>query len=174
MDIKEMFLTPNKYSRPQKEMGDLKGVVIHYVANKNTSAEANRNFFELRKNGNYGYGSTHYIIGLKGEIIQCLPENEISYNCGARKYIEGIQDKLGKNPNYHTIGIECTHFDDFGRMTNSTYISLIELTQNLLKRYSLTSQDLYRHYDITGKICHKWFVDNPNEWDIFKKTFQEV
>ena len=28
--------------------------------------------------------------------------------------------------------------------------------------------NLYLHHDITGKDCHKWFVDNPDEWEIFK------
>ena len=29
-------------------------------------------------------------------------------------------------------------------------------------------KDNIRHYDVTGKICPKWFVDNPSEWEKFK------
>jgi len=53
-------------------------------------------------------------------------------------------------------------------MSDETYKSLVELTRNLLKTYNLTTEDVYLHYDITKKICHKWFVDNPKEWEEFK------
>ena len=30
------------------------------------------------------------------------------------------------------------------------------------------SQDIIRHYDVTGKICPKYYVDNPEAWDGFR------
>ncbi len=86
--IIKKFLTPNKYSRPQKKLGEIKAIVIHWVANPNSKAISNRNFFESRKNGKKGYGSAHFIIGLQGEIIQCLPEGEQAYHVGAKHYTQ--------------------------------------------------------------------------------------
>ena len=80
--VTKMLLTPNKWSRTQTKLGKVKGVVIHWVANTNTSATANRNFFENRKLGKTNFGSAHYIVGLKGEVIQCLPDNELAYHVG--------------------------------------------------------------------------------------------
>ena len=75
MTIQEMFLTPNKYSRPQIPLKEVKKIAVHYVGNPNTSALANRNYFENCKEGGR-YVSSHYIVGLKGEVIQCIPLDE--------------------------------------------------------------------------------------------------
>lgn len=163
------YLTPNKYSRPGTGLKKVKGVVIHWVANANTSAKANRNFFERRKDGNSGYGAAHYIIGLDGTIIAVIPEDEMAYHVGAQKYNPRALDKLSSYPNNCTIGIECTHIDDSGLMTGQTSEALLALTADICRRYSLNPlKDLYRHFDITGKVCHKWFVENPTEWERLK------
>lgn len=168
MNIINDFLTKNKYSRPGFNLKQVKGIVVHYVANPKSSAKANRDFFELRKDGSLNFGSTHYIIGLYGEIIQCVSETETCYHVGAKQYVLGVQKRLGKYPNHHTIGIECCHTDWSGLMTKETYDSLVVLSKYLLNKYNLDKNDLYRHYDITSKLCHKWFVENPDEWDKFK------
>lgn len=49
MKITEMLLTPNKYSRPQIALKSVKKIVLHYIGNPNTSAQANRNYFENQK-----------------------------------------------------------------------------------------------------------------------------
>ena len=164
------LLTPNPYSRPGKKIQSIKGIVVHWVQNPRTSARANRNFFENRKAGATGYGSAHYIIDLNGDIIRCIPEDELAYHVGAKEYKKDAISRLGSYPNNCTLGIECTHIDDTGKMTDETYRSLVELTSALVKKYKLTpATDLYRHYDITGKNCHKWFIDNEEQWKIFKE-----
>jgi N-acetylmuramoyl-L-alanine amidase len=174
MQIQEMLLTKNPYSRPGKEIREVKGIVIHWVANPNSTAQANRNFFENRKSGKIGYGSAHYIIDLDGTVILAIPPTEMAYHVGAKQYKEGAIKRLGDYPNSTTLGIECTHMDWKGTMTQSTYEKLIHLTIDLCKTYKLNPlTDLYRHYDITGKICHKWFVDHLDEWQKFKKTVNE-
>lgn len=138
MTIQEMFLTPNKYSRPQTPLKDVKKIAIHYVGNPNTSALANRNYFENCKNGGR-YVSSHYIVGLKGEIIQCIPTNEWSY--------------CTNQANSYSISIETCHPKSDGVFNDSTYVSLCELCAMLLKKFGLTTDDLIRHYDITAKQC---------------------
>lgn len=171
MNIEQQFLTINEYSRPGIKLKAMKGIVIHWVANPNSSAIANRNFFESRKNGGKGYGSAHYIIGLEGEVIQCIPISEMSYHVGAKQYKPEVISKLGTYSNSCTLGIECTHIDWNGKMRPSTYNSLLKLCADLCTVYKLDPMnDLYLHYDITGKDCHKWFVENPDEWMNFKET----
>lgn len=51
MKITENLLTPNKYSRPQIPLTTVTKIAVHYVGNPNTSAAANRNYFENQKNG---------------------------------------------------------------------------------------------------------------------------
>ncbi len=173
MKINEDFLTVNKFSRPFKKLIGVNGIVIHWTGNPGTTAKNNRNYFESLKDQdgvikNPTYASAHFVIGIEGEIIQCLPEDEMAYHVGAQKYMNDIQQRLSDYPNNCTIGIECCVIDNEGTMTDSTYSSLLELTRELLQKNSLTINDIYLHFDITGKACHRWFWRNPKEWSYFK------
>lgn len=170
MNIKDCWLTPNRWSRPQRDLPTIKGIVVHWVANPNTTAEANRNFFESRKTGNKGFGSAHEIIGNQGEIIRCIPENEMAYHVGSKSYQkEGIK-RLSSYPNNCTYGIECCHTDRAGRMKRATVLTLIERLAVLCTRWQLNPlTDLYLHQEIVGwKDCHRWWVNNPDDWQAIK------
>ena len=157
MKIEKMLLTPNPYSRPQIAIGTIKNIIIHWVGNAGSSAINNRNYFENLKTGNNNtYASSHYIIGLKGEIIQCIPENEVAYHANSA--------------NNHSIGIENCHPDWEGKLNAATYASLIDLCVELCKRYNLSPETaLLRHYDITGKDCPKYYVRHIEAWKQLKK-----
>lgn len=152
MKITENFLTPNKYSRPQIPLEKITKIAVHYVGNPNTSAAANRNYFENQKNGGT-YVSSHYIIGLQGEIIQCIPLNEISY--------------CTNQANSYSVSIECCHPDSTGKFTKETEQSLAELCAYLLDKFGLGVDDIIRHYDVTGKQC-------PLYWSPTKYQSAEV
>ena len=36
----------------------------------------------------------------------------------------------------------------------------------------LDAEDVIRHYDVTGKICPKYFVENEDAWSNFKEDVQ--
>lgn len=167
--VMEKLLTPNEYSRPRLPLKGVLGLVIHYVANPMSSAMANRNFWEGRKDTKKDYGSAHYIIDLNGDVLIAVPPTEGTYHSGAKVFKPIVKEKLHGAPNSYTLGIECTHTDKTGKMTDATYRTLVELCVDLCKRFNLNPiTDLYLHYDITGKDCHKWFIDNPVEWSKFK------
>lgn len=167
MTIQEMFLTPNKYSRPQIPLKEVKKIAVHYVGNPNTSALANRNYFENCKEGGR-YVSSHYIVGLKGEVIQCIPLNEWSY--------------CTNQANGYTISIETCHPKSDGIFNDSTYVSLCELCAMLLKKFNLTTNDLIRHYDVTRKTCPLHWTPTKYQseavatarWNRFKQDVQTV
>ena len=71
------------------------------------------------------------------------------------------------NRNKDTISIECCHPDESGQFNDATYHSLQKLVRALMDTYHLQSQDVIRHYDITGKICPKYFVDHEDQWQEF-------
>lgn len=152
------LLTPNEYSRPQLPLEEVKGIVVHYVANPCSTARENRNYFEALKDQtgkNPTSVSSHFVIGLEGEVVQCIPLNEVAY--------------ASNNRNKDTISIECCHPDETGKFYDSTYKSLVELSAYLCVQFELSPEDVIRHYDVTGKCCPKYFVDNPKEWDQFHK-----
>lgn len=162
MEIKKMYLTKNAYSRPGIKMPMVKGIVVHYVGNPGSSAEANRNYFESLKsgqkmsNGQYRYASSHYIVGLKGEIIECVPETEVAYHA--------------QSANKNHIGIEVCHPAADGKFSEVTYAVLVKLIIEICKKYSLNPlRDVIRHYDVTGKDCPRYYVQHPEAWEQLKK-----
>ena len=152
------LLTPNPYSRPEIPLEKVNGIVIHYTANPGSSAKANRNYFEGLKDSGQTYASSHFIVGLKGEIIQCIPSREIAYASNER--------------NEDTLSIETCHPDESGRYNQATYDSLVELTAWLCHKFDLQSTDVIRHYDVTGKICPKAFVEDEQAWEQFRRDVQ--
>ncbi len=69
-----------------------------------------------------------------------------------------------RSPNYYLIGVEmCVNSDgDWSKTYNNT----VELVQFLLNKYQLTINELYRHYDITGKLCPQMMIDEE-PWQQF-------
>lgn len=154
-DYSVELLDINEYSRPGTALEQVNGIVVHYTANPGTTAEQNRSYFENLKDTGETYASSHFVIGIQGEIIQCIPCNEISYASNER--------------NADTISIECCIPDETGKFSEATYQSLVELTTWLMGRYELTTEDVIRHYDVTGKACPKYYVEYESAWDAFKQ-----
>jgi len=154
-EVIKNYLTPNEYSRPGKELKEVNAIVVHYVGNPGTTAAQNRSYFENLKDTHATSASSHYIIGLEGEIIQCVPLNEISY--------------ASNNRNKDTIAIECCHPDETGQFTTATYKSLVKLVAALCRTYDLDPETgIIRHYDVTGKYCPLYYVNHEDEWYGFK------
>lgn len=154
------LLEPNQYSRPQTPLKTIRGVVVHYTANPGTDAKANRDYFNGLPQSNLTrskplYVSSHYVIGLDGTIIQCIPLNEVAYASNDR--------------NEDTISIECCHPDSDGKFTDETYDALVKLVVWLCDEYDIDSKDIIRHYDVTGKNCPKYYVEHDKEWKQFKR-----
>lgn len=149
--IDSQIIAKESGGRSGRELSAIKNIVIHYVGNPGTTAQNNRDYFDKEST----QVSSHFIVGLKGEIIQCLPLNEKSAASNWR--------------NKDTISIEVCHPDESGKFSSDTYHSLIRLTSWLCKSFYLDQNDVIRHFDITGKICPKFYVENEDEWDILKE-----
>ncbi len=54
--------------------------------------------------------------------------------------------------------------------TSATYESLVRLTRWLMEEYGLDTSQVIRHYDVTGKLCPKAFVERPEAWSSFRRT----
>ena len=156
MEIQEKLLTINPYSRSGESQNRIENIVVHWVGNAGSSAIANRNYFENLQNTHKTYASSHYVIGLDGEIIRCIPEDEVAFHAGSYSM------------NRKSIGIEDCHPDWDGKFNENTYNSLVELCADICKRYELSVDNIIRHYDVTGKNCPKYYVEHEDEWIKFK------
>ncbi len=151
----EDFLTPNEYSRPGDALTEVKNIFVHYTANPGTSAAQNRSYFEQLKDTHERGASAHFIIGYEGEIIQCVPLDEIAYAVLTR--------------NEDSISIECCYKEKDGSFTQETYDSLIKLLAWLTDTYGLDEEDILRHYDCGGKKCPLYYTEHPDAWEKLKE-----
>lgn len=154
------YLTPNEYSRPGDAIGEVKNIFVHYTANPGTSAAQNRSYFEQLKDTHERSASAHFIIGYDGEIIQCIPLDEIAYAVRTR--------------NYDSVSIECCYMDEDGDFTPETEESLVELLVYLLQIYDLDSEDILRHYDCGGKKCPLYYVEHEDAWEELKNEVKQL
>lgn len=134
----------------------VRDIVIHYVGNPGTTAQQNRDYFDSP----VSEVSSHFVVGLSGEVIQCVPLTEKS--------------SASNHRNKDTISIEVCHPEESGIFTKESYASLVKLTAWLCEVCHLDSSHVIRHYDITGKQCPLWFAENENAWRQFREDVQST
>lgn len=157
--VEQDFIRKNIFSRPDVGRQKVDKIVIHYVANPGSTAKNNRDYFDSladqdpQKSGSSA--SSHFVVGLEGEVIQCIPVNEIAY--------------ANAPLNNTTVAIEVCHPDDSGKFNDATYESLVDLTAFLCRQLKLTPGDVIRHYDVNEKLCPKYYVEHEDAWEQFLK-----
>lgn len=157
--VEQDFIRKNIFSRPDVGRQKVDKIVIHYVANPGSTARNNRDYFDSladqdpQKSGSSA--SSHFVVGLEGEVIQCITVNEIAY--------------ANAPLNNTTVAIEVCHPDDSGKFNDATYESLVDLTAFLCRQLKLTPGDVIRHYDVNEKLCPKYYVEHEDAWERFQK-----
>ena len=152
VDVKLINLA---FARTGVKLVEINNIVVHYTGNPTSTAQNNRDYFNKPDTD----VCSHFVIGLDGEIIQCVPLDEKS--------------AASNNRNLDTISIEVCHPDSSGKFNDATYASLVKLTAWLCDNSGLKAKDVIRHYDITGKVCPKYFVDNQSAWEVFLEDVKE-
>lgn len=154
--VEAQLLPVNDWSRPGTAMDGVNGIVVHYVGNPGTSARQNRSYFAGLAQSHETYASSHFLVGLEGEVLLCVPLGEVAYCSNDR--------------NHDTISIEVCHPDDTGEFTPASYAALVRLVDWLEGFYDLSPEDVIRHYDVTGKICPRYYVEHPGAWEAFREA----
>lgn len=194
MQVIDMLLT--NINRPRRA-NNPRVCVIHWTGNpaKGADAVANARYFNrpykvakgegkliyLEMDGQpFNYASAHYVVDDK-RVVRCIPENEMAYHVGSTKYKPDALRLISNYPNNASIGVEmCVNSDgDFKK----TYANTVTFVADILKRYGWSTARLWRHYDVTGKDCPRYFVDDATArkfgfasaaagWEKFKKDVQ--
>lgn len=129
-------------------------IVIHYTANDGDTDANNGNYF---KNNVVG-ASAHWFVD-EDSCTLSVPEDCIAWHCGASKY------KHPKCRNGNSIGIEICDNERNGVVypTAQTIQNTLTLTKQLMAKYNIPAKNVIRHYDVTGKSCPKYWV-NDEKW----------
>lgn len=153
--VDQQYIAEDGYSRNGRDLRRVRDIVIHYVGNPGSTAQANRDYFDSSKST----VSAHFVVGLDGEVIQCIPLDE--------------QSSASNHRNNDTISIEVCHPDSTGKFNPVTYARLVELTAWLCEEFRLDEDDIIRHHDVTGKLCPLYYVEHEDAWEQFKTDVKE-
>lgn len=178
------MLPINKFSRPGTKRMETEGIVFHWTSVAGQTAEQVEQYFSSLAEQSVDddipdrYGSAHAVIGIEGEFIQLIPWAEVAYHAGGQQYQwewreaypEYSQNTATGTPNYALIGIELCHPDETGEFTDATLCRAREVARDLMVFYTLGTGNLYRHYDITGKDCPRYWVNNKDKWTEFVES----
>lgn len=153
MEIKTNLANKNNYGSC-RATSDIKYIVIHYTANDGDTDEGNGNYFHNNVVG----ASAHYFVD-DDSVTQTVPDNYIAWHCGAKTY------KHASCRNTNSLGIEICDDVKNGVIYPSakTITNVLELVEYLMKKYSVPKENVIRHYDVTGKACPAYWVDN-SKW----------
>lgn len=149
MKITEKIIPVNKYNRPGTASKPTR-ICVHYNGQAGTGADRLALYYANVAAGMFpdkpdSWTSTQYIVGINGEVIRIVPDNEVAY--------------AAANRNNGTIHIEVCYKQNSGEFEQVSKAALRELVQYLMKKYGISADNVVRHYDLTGKYCPMYYVD---------------
>ena len=154
--IEEAIIPIDGVSRRGEKLDGLTGIVVHYVGNPGTTARQNRSWYADPESE----VSSHFLIGLDGEILLCVPLDEKS--------------SASNHANSTTLSIEVCHPDESGKFTEESEAALVRLLAYLCRRFDLPVDSIIRHYDVTGKICPKYYVEHEDAYLAMKERVRRA
>ena len=149
----------------KRNTNTIKWLVIHYTANDGDSAKANGNYFKNNK----PKASAHYFVD-DNVIVNSVPDNYIAYAVGGKKYNNNGGKYYGVCTNANSISIELCDTQRNGKsdLSEKTRKSAIELARCICKKYKIDKNHVIMHYQVNGKLCPKYFVEDTKAWNKFK------
>jgi N-acetyl-anhydromuramyl-L-alanine amidase AmpD len=171
-DEKQAIWIPNRNYFPSRNGYQPRYVIIHGTAGF-TSAEEVGYFFKATEGGENPV-STHYIIGLHGELVQCINEQDGAYaNGGVTKGHDPWWSRT-LNPNLLTISIEHVKLsrDNSDELTAAQKQASFALVQRICNRHNIPKRWADANGGITGHYSmdpvHRDFCPGPYPWnDLF-------
>ena len=111
-------------------------------------------------------------------VYQSVPDLSIAWSVGGSKYQDCVQTGGGSfyriATNLNTLNIELcdTQNDGTVKASEKTIENAVLLIQQLMAKYHITEERVIRHFDVTGKKCPSYYVDNQ-AWEEFKALLSQ-
>lgn len=161
-DIPLILAHKQNFSSVRRSTITIKYIVLHYTSNINDTALNNVKYF----NSTAVKASAHYFVDDEN-IYQSVPCDYPAYSVGlgsmSKPYIPN-PPLYKKCTNSNSISIEMCGGKTSRECSAKTKQRACELTVALMKRYSIPPMNVIRHYDVTGKNCPAWAVEDPTKW----------
>lgn len=149
-----------------RAISKIKYIVIHYTGNDGDSDEGNINYFKSPNRR----ASAHFFVD-DDSISQSVPITNVAWHCGGDKYKNSLGGSMYKIvTNTNSIGIEIcdTKRDGTYNISIATKRNVIKLVRALMDDFNVPIENIVRHYDVTGKHCPRYYVDDV-AWAMFKQ-----
>jgi len=144
-------------------------IVIHYTGNDGDTAENNAVYYQR----NTVKASAHYFVD-DTTVWRSVPELVTAWAVGGKKYSgcerTGGGTMHGMVTNANSISIELcgTLKDGSRRASEKTLANAAALAVELMRRYDIPLERVVRHFDVTGKQCPAYMVDE-DAWAAFRE-----
>lgn len=157
--MKEMWASSTNYG-DTRATSSIKYIVIHYTGNDGDTAENNGKYFQTANRK----ASAHYFVD-DSVVVHSVPDNRVAWSVGGSKYNNGGGSLHGIAKNANTLNIELCDTNKNGtvKATSATINNALALTKELMSKYGISASNVIRHYDVTGKSCPAYWV-NDSTW----------
>jgi len=151
-----------------RKASDIKYIVIHYTANDGDTDENNGKYFK----NNVVKASAHYFVD-DNSVTRSVPDLYAAYAVGGKKWTDcnktGGGKLYGKVTNKNSLSIELCDTKKDGKLmaTEATMENAAALCKELMEKYNVDIDHVVRHFDVNGKHCPVYFMDNA-AWSGFK------
>ena len=133
----------------KRDLSKIKYLVIHYTSNDGDSDEANGKYFA----NNIVKASSHYFVD-DNSVTQSVPDDYVAYAVGGKcQSNHHPMYKVITNTNSISIEMCDTKKDGKVEITNQTLENVYAFSRLLMKKYNISIDHVYRHYDVNGKLC---------------------
>lgn len=168
---KEQLANPGNYGG-SRNASQIRYLVYHYTGNDGDKAANNAAYFQR----NIVKASAHYFVD-DTTVYLSVPDLKIAWSVGGSKYANA--DKTGGGTMYgvitntNSISIEMcdTIRNGVYQASEATLANAAALGRALMEKYGIPIENVYRHFDVTGKHCPSYLV-SAQKWAEFKKRLE--
>ena len=169
--LKEQLANSGNYGG-SRNASQIRYLVYHYTGNDGDSAANNAKYFQ----NNIVKASAHYFVD-DTTVCRSVPDLKVAWSVGGSKYANA--DKTGGGTMYgiitntNSISIEMcdTIRNGVYQASEATLANAAALGRALMEKYGIPIENVYRHFDVTGKHCPSYLV-NAQKWVEFKKRLE--
>lgn len=157
-----------------RAISKIKYIVWHYTANDGDTDESNAKFFKKPNRK----ASAHYFVDDDSVTIS-VPDTYVAWSVGGARYSNYKSTggaslyKVCTNTNSINIELCDTKKNGIHDVTEATLANAIELTRSLMKKYNISIDRVIRHFDVTGKACPAYYVNN-SKWNKVKERISNT
>lgn len=169
--LKEQLAASGNYGG-SRNASQIRYLVYHYTGNDGDRAANNAKYFQ----NNIVKASAHYFVD-DTTVWRSVPDLKVAWSVGGSKYANA--DKTGGGTMYgvitntNSISIEMcdTIRNGVYQASEATLANAAALGRALMEKYDIPIENVYRHFDVTGKHCPSYLV-NAQKWAEFKKRLE--